>query len=173
MSRKKLFLLDGTALAYRAYFAFIKSQMRNSEGLPTGTIFGFANTIDRLLDSEDPSHIAVVWDTHEPTFRHALDSNYKAHRPTQPEELRETIPEMKKLIELYGINNFEQHGYEADDIIGTLAVQARNEHVDVYMVTPDKDFMQLICDNIKMYKPNNNGKGFDIIDIEGVKDYFG
>ncbi|MEX2404507.1 MAG: DNA polymerase I [Balneolales bacterium] len=173
MSRKKLFLLDGTALAYRAYFAFIKSQMRNSEGLPTGTIFGFANTIDRLLASEEPTHIAVIWDTHEPTFRHAMDANYKANRPSQPDELREAIPEMKRLIELYGINNFEQHGYEADDIIGTLAVQARNEHVDVFMVTPDKDFMQLICDNIKMYKPLNSSKGFEIVDIEGVKDYFG
>ncbi|MEX0927865.1 MAG: 5'-3' exonuclease H3TH domain-containing protein, partial [Balneolales bacterium] len=173
MTKKKLFLLDGTALAYRAYFAFIKSQMKNSEGLPTGPIFGFSNTIDRLMDAEKPSHIAVVWDTHEPTFRHAMDENYKANRPSQPDELREAIPQMKHLVELFGINNFEQHGYEADDIIGTLATQARNEQVEVFLVTPDKDFMQLICKNIKMYKPLNNAKGFEVVDIEGVEKYFG
>ncbi|MEX0684891.1 MAG: DNA polymerase I [Balneolales bacterium] len=173
MSKKKLFLLDGSALAYRAYFAFIKSQMKNSEGLPTGTIFGFANTIDRLMDSEKPTHIAVVWDTHKPTFRHALDANYKANRPSQPDELREAMPRIKELITYFGIKNFEQHGYEADDIIGTLAVQARNKDVDVFMVTPDKDFMQLICKNIKMYKPLNSAKGFEVVDIQGVEKYFG
>lgn len=169
----KLFLLDGTALAYRAYFAFINSHLKNSEGLATGTIFGFANTIERLLEQEKPTHIAVAWDTSAPTFRHSMDENYKANRPPQPDDLRAAMPVLKELLSYYNIPVYEKDGFEADDILGTIAHGARDQNVDVFLVTPDKDYMQLVCDNIKMYKPLNNGDGFDIIDRDGVISYFG
>ncbi len=173
MSKSLLFLLDGMALAYRSHFAFISSNLKNSEGIPTGPILGFANTLEKLLEEHEPSHIAVAWDTHEPTFRHEMDEDYKANRPPQPEELKIGIPLIKEMIEGYGIKNIEQDGYEADDIIGTIADKANAEDVDVYLVTPDKDFMQLVHDHITMYKPDNQNGGFNLIDREGVKDYFG
>ncbi|MGF1671151.1 MAG: DNA polymerase, partial [Balneolaceae bacterium] len=172
MSKKKLYLLDGMALAYRAHFAFINSRLKNSEGIATGPILGFANTLVKLLEEEKPTHIAVVWDTHEPTFRHDIDKDYKANRPPQPEELRSGIPLIKEMIDYFGIHNLEQDGYEADDIIGTIASNANAEDVNVYLVTPDKDFMQLVHDHITMVKPDNKNGGFIIIDREGVKEYF-
>lgn len=173
MAKKKLYLLDGMALAYRAHFAFINSRLKNSEGVATGPILGFANTLAKLLDEEKPTHIAVAWDTHAPTFRHDLDELYKANRPPQPEELKTGIPLIKEMIRKFGITNIEQDGYEADDIIGTIAFNAQAEHVEVFLVTPDKDFMQLVDDHITMVKPDNKNGGFIIIDREGVKDYFG
>jgi DNA polymerase-1 len=173
MSKSLLFLLDGMALAYRSHFAFISSNLKNSEGIPTGPILGFANTLEKLLEEHEPSHIAVAWDTDKPTFRHEMDEQYKANRPPQPEELKIGIPLIKEMIEGYGIKNIEQDGYEADDIIGTIADQANAEDVDVFLVTPDKDFMQLVHDHITMYKPDNQDGGFNLIDREGVKDYFG
>lgn len=173
MSRSTLFLLDGMALAYRSHFAFIRSNLKNSEGIPTGPILGFANTLEKLLDEHQPTHIAVAWDTHVPTFRHEMDEDYKANRPPQPEELRIGIPLIKEMIEGYGIPNIEQDRFEADDLIGTIASDANAEDVDVYMVTPDKDFMQLVHDHIMMYKPDNRNGGFDLIGREEVKDYFG
>lgn len=173
MSKSLLFLLDGMALAYRSHYAFISSNLKNSEGIPTGPILGFANTLEKLLEEHEPTHIAVVWDTDEPTFRHEMDDDYKANRPPQPEELKIGIPLIKEMIEEYGIQNLEQHGYEADDIIGTVADRANAEDVDVFLVTPDKDFMQLVHDHITMYKPDNQNGGFNLIDREGVKDYFG
>ncbi|HKJ34827.1 MAG TPA: DNA polymerase I [Balneolales bacterium] len=173
MSKDRLFLLDGMALAYRAHFAFINSNLRNSEGIPTGPVYGFAQTLVQLMEREKPTHIAVVWDTAAPTFRHKLDEQYKANRPPQPEDLTTGIPLIKDMVKRFGIQNLEHDGYEADDIIGTIAYEASGEDVDVFLVTPDKDFMQLVTDNVKMYKPLNHTKGFDIIDIEGVKKYFG
>ncbi|MDZ7719580.1 MAG: DNA polymerase I [Balneolaceae bacterium] len=173
MSKKKLFLLDGMALAYRAHFAFINSRLKNSEGIPTGPILGFANTVEKMLEEDKPTHIAVAWDTHEPTFRHEIDEEYKANRPPQPEELKVGIPLMKEMLKAWGIPNIEQDGFEADDIIGTIANGANADDVDVMLVTPDKDFMQLVHDHIKMMKPDNKNGGFNIIDREGVKDYFG
>ncbi|TNE70926.1 DNA polymerase I [bacterium] len=173
MAHKKLFLLDGMALAYRAHFAFISSNLRNSEGLATGPMFGFANTLVQILDTEQPTHIAVAWDTHAPTFRHDMDDQYKANRPPQPDELRQGIPYIKKMLEGFKIANLELDGFEADDIIGTLATVASTHDVDVFMVTPDKDFMQLVTERIKLYKPLNNAKGFDIVGIDGVVEYFG
>lgn len=169
----RLFLIDGHALAYRSYFAFINANLRNSKGLPTGSLLGFANAVVKLLETENPTHIAVAWDTHAPTFRHEMDENYKANRPPQPDELRQTIPLMKEMVQKFGFANLEKDGYEADDIIGTIAYKAGADGVDVFMVTPDKDFMQLITEKVKMHKPLNNGDGFQVIDIEGVKDYFG
>lgn len=173
MSKEKLFLLDGMALAYRAHFAFIKSNLMNSEGISTGPIFGFARTIEQLLAEEQPTHIAVAWDTHAPTFRHEMDDQYKANRPPQPDELKVGIPLIKEMMDYYHINNIEQDGFEADDIIGTIAKKAGADGVETYLVTPDKDFMQLVTQHVKMYKPLNSSKGFDIIDIDGVIDYFG
>lgn len=173
MNKPKLFLLDGHALAYRSYFAFINANLRNSEGIPTGPVLGFANTVVKLIETEKPTHIAVAWDSHGPTFRHEMDENYKAHRPPQPEDLQITIPLMKEFLENLNIQNLEKPGYEADDIIGTLAVNAGGEGADVFMVTPDKDFMQLVNDSIRMLKPLNNGDGFDLIDASGVEKYFG
>jgi DNA polymerase-1 len=173
MSKSLLFLVDGMALAYRSYYAFINSRLQNSEGIPTGPILGFANTLEKMLDEEQPTHIAVGWDTHEPTFRHKMDETYKANRPPQPEELQTDIPLIKEMLEYYNIKNIEQHGYEADDIIGTIAAGANADDVEVFLVTPDKDFMQLVHDHIKMYKPDNRNGGFNIIGREGVKEYFG
>jgi DNA polymerase I len=173
MPKKKLYLLDGMALAYRAHFAFINSRLKNSEGIPTGPILGFANTLVKLLEEDEPTHISVVWDTSEPTFRHEMDEEYKAHRPPQPEDLQVGIPLIKEMIEYFGIKNLEQHGYEADDIIGTLAFRAKEVDVDVYLVTPDKDFMQLVNHHVEMLKPDNKNGGFIKIDREGVKEYFG
>ncbi len=170
---EKLFLIDGTALAYRSYFAMINSNLRNSEGIPTGAIYGFANALVNLMEKEKPTHLAVVWDTHAPTFRHEMDENYKANRPPQPEDLRISIPLIKEMVELFGFQNLEKDGFEADDLIGTLASRARKERVTVLMVTPDKDFMQLVGDNIFMFKPLNRGDGFELIDRKGVNDYFG
>jgi DNA polymerase-1 len=173
MSKKKLFLLDGMAVAYRAHFAFINSRLKNSEGIPTGPVLGFANTLVKLLEEETPTHIAVAWDTHAPTFRHDKDDAYKANRPPQPEELTIGIPLIKEMVKKFGIRNLEQDGFEADDVIGTLAVQANAEDTNVVMVTPDKDFMQLVHDHIEMMKPDNNNGGFIRIDRAGVMDYFG
>ncbi|MEX0844021.1 MAG: DNA polymerase I, partial [Balneolaceae bacterium] len=173
MSKKLLYLLDGMALAYRAHFAFINSRLKNSEGIPTGPVLGFANTLEKMLAEKKPTHIAVAWDTHAPTFRHEKDKEYKAQRPPQPEELKIGIPLIKEMVDAWGIQNLEEDGYEADDIIGTIASRANADDVDVMMVTPDKDFMQLVHDHIRMMKPDNKDGGFNIIDREGVKDYFG
>lgn len=173
MSRSKLFLLDGMALAYRAHFAFIKSNLRNHEGIPTGPILGFANTLEKLLEAEQPTHIAVAWDLHGPTFRHKKDETYKANRPPQPDELRRSIPLIKDMVSYWGIKNLGLEGFEADDVIGTVAYAAAGADVDVFMVTPDKDYMQLVTDHVFMYKPLNKENGFQIVDREGVKDYFG
>ena len=115
----------------------------------------------------------MAWDTHAPTFRHEIDEEYKANRPPQPDELRVGIPLIKEMLSKFGIKNIEQDGYEADDIIGTIAYNAQAEHVDAFMITPDKDFMQLVDDHVTMVKPDNKNGGFIIIDREGVKDYFG
>lgn len=173
MSRARLFLLDGMALAYRAHFAFIKSNLRNSEGIPTGPILGFANTLDKLLEQQKPTHIAVAWDLKGPTFRHKKDETYKANRPPQPDELRRSIPLIKDMLSYWGMQNLGMEGFEADDVIGTVAYQAAGADVDVYMVTPDKDYMQLVTEHVYMYKPLNKENGFQIVDREGVKEYFG
>lgn len=169
----KLFLIDGHALAYRSHFAFINANLKNADGIPTGPLLGFANTLVKLLETEEPTHVAVAWDTSAPTFRHEMDENYKANRPPQPDELRQTIPLMKEMVEYLGFQNLEQDGYEADDIIGTIATEAGAAGTDVFMVTPDKDFMQLVTENVRMLKPLTKGDGFQVIDPGGVADYFG
>lgn len=171
--QKKLFLLDAYALIYRAYFAFIKNPRINSRGLNTSAILGFANTLIDVLHNEKPSHICVVFDTPEPTFRHKMFAEYKANREAMPEDLRMSIPYIKKLIDAFNIKQISKPGFEADDVIGTLAHTAANEGFDTYMMTPDKDYTQLVKPSVKMYKPSRSGNTPEILGVEEVKEKFG
>lgn len=168
MQEKKLFLLDALALIYRAYFAFSKSPRINSKGLNTSAMFGFTNTLLDVLNNEKPTHIAVAFDTSAPTARHIDFENYKAHREEMPEDLRISIPYVKKLIRAFNIPVIELDGYEADDIIGTLARRAEEEGFNVFMMTPDKDYGQLVTEKVKMYKPAVFGNPAEIVGVEGI-----
>ncbi|WP_164111423.1 MULTISPECIES: DNA polymerase I [Sphingobacterium] len=159
---KKLFLLDGMALIYRAYFALNKVPRLTSYGLNTGAIMGFTNTLLEVLKNQNPTHIAVVFDTAAPTNRHIEFEAYKAHRQEMPEDLSKSIPYIFKLVEGFNIPLITMDGYEADDIIGTLAKQAEKEGFTVFCMTPDKDFGQLVSDNIFIYKPARMGNGAEI-----------
>ncbi|MGM0549632.1 MAG: DNA polymerase I [Bacteroidota bacterium] len=161
---KKLFLLDAYALIYRSYYAFIKNPRYNSKGLNTSAIYGFLNTLMEVLTKEDPNYIAVVFDPSTPTFRHEKYEAYKANREAMPEDIRNAIPYIKQLIDGFNIKQLHVDGYEADDVIGTLAKKAAKEDFETYMMTPDKDYMQLIDDNIFMYKPKRSGNSAEVID---------
>ncbi|MDE5825998.1 MAG: DNA polymerase I, partial [Duncaniella sp.] len=136
---KRLFLLDAYALIYRAYYALIRSPRFTGAGFNTSAIFGFCNTLDDLLRKENPSHIAVCFDPPGPTFRHEEYTEYKAQRDKQPEDITASIPYIKRILEAYRIPVIEVPGFEAADVIGTLAVRAQAEGFDTYMMTPDKD----------------------------------
>ena len=168
-----LYLLDGMALAYRAYFAFINRPLINSKGENTGAIYGFVTTLMRILDVEKPDHIAVVFDTKEPTFRHEKFPAYKATRQKMPEDLAAQLDKLKDVVRAFQTPLLEQPGFEADDIIGTLARRAEQEGVLTFMVTADKDYMQLISPLIKMYRPGTSGTDREIVEEEGVKGKFG
>ncbi len=170
---KRIFILDGMAIAYRAYFAFMGRPLVNSKGMNTSAIFGFLNTLDMLLAKEQPDQIAVAFDTKEPTFRHKEFDAYKATRDAMPEDMIPQLPYLKKLVQAYNIPSLELPGWEADDIIGTLAKRAAREGMDVYMVTPDKDYMQLVEEHIKLYKPGKRGDEFEIVGLDGVREKFG
>ncbi|MEA3446278.1 MAG: DNA polymerase I, partial [Bacteroidota bacterium] len=170
---KKLFLLDAYALIYRSYFAFIRMPRINSKGLNTSAIFGFTNTLEQVLQDEKPSHIAVVFDPPGPTFRHKMFKEYKANREATPEDIKISIPYIKKIIEGFNIESIEVVGFEADDVIGTMAKKAGEEGFDVFMMTPDKDFAQLVSENVQMYKPARSGNKADILGVEEVKKKFG
>ncbi len=172
MEQKKLFLLDAYALIFRAYYAFIRTQMINSKGLNTSAIYGFTATLEEILRTESPSHIAVVFDPPGPTFRHKKFPEYKANREATPEEIKQSVPWIKKIIEAFNIPVIEVQGYEADDVIGTLAWKARDMGFDVYMMTPDKDYAQLVKDKVFMYKPRRSGKESEVIGTQEVKDTF-
>lgn len=167
-SPKKLFLLDGMALIYRAYFAFSKSPRINSKGLNTSAMFGFTNTLLEILNKEKPTHIAVAFDTVAPTARHTEFEAYKAHRDAIPEDLAISIPWVFEIIEGFNIPVLTMDGYEADDIIGTLAKEAERQGFTTYMMTPDKDFGQLVSEHIFMYKPSSFGSGAEILGIPEV-----
>jgi DNA polymerase-1 len=154
---KRLFLLDAYALIYRAYFSFIRAPRVNSKGFNTSAAFGFTTTLLDLIKRERPTHIAVVFDTAAPTERHETLLDYKANREEMPEEIRSNIPYIRRIIEALRIPILESDGYEADDVIGTLAKKAEAEGYTTYMVTPDKDFGQLVSDRIIMYKPGRGG----------------
>lgn len=173
MSEKKLFLLDALALIYRAHFAFIRNPRINSKGINTSAVFGFTNSLLEILNKHRPSHLAVAFDTSAPTFRHIEYPEYKAQREAMPEDLRVAIPLVKKLLESLNIPILEQDGFEADDIIGTIAHKAEGHGFDVYMVTPDKDYCQLITDKVFMYKPARSGNGAEVLTAEKVFESYG
>lgn len=163
MDDKKLFLLDAYALIYRAYYALIRAPRVTSKGLNTSAIFGFCNTLEEILRKENPSHIAVCFDPpHGVTFRHEAYPEYKAQRDAQPEDITLSVPYIKRIIEAYNIPVVEVPRYEADDVIGTLARKAEKEGFTTYMMTPDKDYGQLVTDSIFMYRPALKGQGFEI-----------
>ncbi len=163
MSEKKLFLLDAYALIYRAHFAFTKNPRINSKGINTSVPFGFTNTLLEVLQKQKPTHIAVAFDTSAKTFRDEIFTEYKATRQETPEDIRTGVPKVKEIIRGFNIPILEMDGYEADDIIGTIAKKAEREGFTVYMMTPDKDFGQLVTNNILLYKPAYMGNSVDIL----------
>jgi len=174
MSKKdRLYLIDAMALAYRAYFALIRQPLINSKGQNTSAVYGFVTFLNRILTQEFPDHIAVVFDTAKPTFRHKEYKEYKATRQKMPEDMITQIPIIKDIVRAYNIPVIEMDGFEADDIIGTLAKQAEREDAVTFLVSPDKDFMQLITDKIKIYKPGKQSSDVEIVENEGVFEKFG
>jgi len=169
---KKLFLLDAYALIYRAYYAFIHNPVITSKGLNTSAIYGFVNTLNDVIKNQAPSHIAVVFDPPSPTFRHKMYKEYKANREATPEDIKKSIPYIKKIITAYNIPILEVEGYEADDTIGTIAKKAERQGFRVYMMTPDKDFAQIVSENIFMYKPARGGEKPVIWDVEKIREKF-
>ena len=168
MAKGKIFLLDGMALIYRAFFAFIQNPRITSTGLNASAMMGFTNTLLEILRKQKPTHIAVVFDTAAPTQRHIQFEAYKAQREAMPEDLRKSIPYIFRIIEGFNIPVITMDGYEADDIIGTLAWKASDLDYDVFMMTPDKDFGQLVRENVKIYKPARMGNGDEILGVEEI-----
>jgi DNA polymerase-1 len=173
MSDKKLFLLDAMALVYRAYYALIRSPRVTSLGKNTNAQFGFTNYLNDLIQKEKPTHMAVVWDTHAPTERHTDFTDYKANRQEAPEDLLAAIPDIKRIIKGFNIPCLELDGYEADDIIGTLALEAADKGYNVYMVTPDKDYGQIVREHVFIFKPGYKGGTFEIIGEKEVCEKWG
>ena len=165
---KKLFLLDGMALIYRAHFGMIRSPRFTSGEIPTSAVFGIANTVFDLIKKQKPTHIAIAFDTSDPTFRHEVFDEYKAQRDSLPEDIAIQIPLVDRLMEALNIPIIRTPGYEADDIIGTLAIEAAEKDFEVFMVTPDKDYHQLVTDRIKVYKPGHKGGTFEVLDVDAV-----
>ena len=168
----KLFLLDAYALIYRAYYAFIKNPRINSKGFNTSAILGFVTTLEEVLKKENPTHIGVAFDPPGPTFRHEAFEQYKAQREETPEAIRLSVPIIKDIIKAYRIPILEVAGYEADDVIGTLATEAGNQGITTYMMTPDKDYGQLVTDHVFMYRPKYGDKEFEVMGVEQVKAKF-
>jgi len=168
MSEKKLFLLDAFALIYRAHFAMSQNPRLTTNGINTGAIMGFTNSLLEIITKEKPTHIGVAFDTHAPTFRHVEFKEYKATREEQPEEIKVAIPYCKKIVDGFNIPILEKDGYEADDLIGTIAKKAGAQGIKVYMMTPDKDFAQLVDENIFLYKPARMGNGVEVMGIPEV-----
>lgn len=168
----KLFLIDAYALIYRSYYAFIKNPRVNSKGMNTSAIFGFVNSLEDVLKRENPTHIAVGFDPAGPTFRHEAFEAYKAQREETPEDIRIAVPYIRNIIEAYGIPILEVPRYEADDVIGTVAKMAEKEGFDVYMMTPDKDYGQLVSDHIFQYRPKFGGD-YEILGVQEVLNKYG
>ncbi len=168
----KLFLLDAYALIYRAYYAFIKNPRTNSKGFNTSAVLGFVNTLEEVLKKENPTHIGIAFDPPGPTFRHDAYEHYKAQREETPEDIRFSVPIIKKIIRAYRIPILEVPGYEADDVIGTLATEAGLQGITTFMMTPDKDYGQLVTDRVFMYRPKYGDKEFEVLGVEQVKAKF-
>ncbi|HOO83703.1 MAG TPA: DNA polymerase I [Prolixibacteraceae bacterium] len=169
---KKLFVIDAYALIYRSYFAFIRNPRFNSKGLNTSAILGFVNSLEQVLNTEKPSHLAVAFDVHAETFRHKMFDQYKANRDEMPEDIRLAVPIIRNIVKAYNIPIVEKAGFEADDVIGTIALKAENEGFTTYMMTPDKDYAQLVDSNTFMYKPPKNGNNPEIWGIDEVNENF-
>ena len=169
MSQKKLYLLDGMALVYRAFFAFSQNPRISSKGLNTSAMFGFVNTLLDVLRNQKPTHLACVFDTAEPTERHLVYEQYKAHREEMPEDLSKSLPYIFKILEAFNIPVITFPGYEADDIIGTIALRDGSEDCKVYMMTPDKDFGQLVNEHVFIFKPARMGNAYEIMGVPEVK----
>ena len=169
---EKLFLLDAYALIYRAYYAFIKNPRINSKGFNTSAILGFVNTLEEVLRKENPTHIGIAFDPSGPTFRHEAYEAYKAQREETPEAIRQSVPIIKDIIRAYHIPILEIAGYEADDVIGTLATEAGKRGINTYMMTPDKDYGQLVGEHVFMYRPKYGDKDFEVMGVEEVKAKF-
>ena len=167
----KLFLIDAYALIYRSYYAFIKNPRVNSKGVNTSAIMGFCNTLNEVLTKENPTHIGVAFDSHGPTFRHEAYAPYKAQRQETPEDIKISIPIIKKILQAYRIPVLEMQGFEADDIIGTIAKKAEKEGIATFMLTPDKDYAQLVSKNVFMYRPQHGG-GYEILGEKEVNEKY-
>ena len=168
----KMFLLDAYALIYRAYYAFIKNPRINSKGLNTSAIMGFVNTLNEVMTKENPTHLGVAFDPSGPTFRHIEFPEYKAQREACPEDIKTAVPIIKKILEAYRIPVLEVEGFEADDVIGTLATKAGMSGIETYMLTPDKDYGQLVGNNVFMYRPRHNG-GYEVMGTQDVIEKYG
>ncbi len=169
----KIFLLDAYALIYRAYYAFIKNPRINSKGLNTSAILGFVNTLEDVINKEQPTHLAVAFDPSGPTFRHEAYPAYKAQREETPEAIRAAVPYIKRIMEAYHIPLLEVKGYEADDVIGTATVMLDDGETDIYMMTPDKDYAQLVKPHVTMYRPGTGGKDAEKLGPAEVKAKYG
>lgn len=170
---ERLYLLDGMALAYRAYFSFIGRPLVNSRGEQTGAVFGFVNTLMKILNDDRPDRIAVVYDTKEPTFRHRMYGEYKATREKMPEELAGQLDRLKEAVRGFNVRGVEFAGFEADDVMGTLARTAERAGIETFLVTGDKDFMQLVSPLIRIYRPGKRGDEWEILDTPAVGEKFG
>ena len=164
---EKLFLLDAYALIYRAYYAFIKNPRVNSKGMNTSAILGFCNTLHEVIQKEQPTLLGVAFDPHGPTFRTEAYSQYKAQREETPEDIRKSVPIIKEILSAMNIPVLEVEGFEADDIIGTLAKQAASQNIETFMLTPDKDYGQIVNDNIYMFRPRHGG-GYETLDSNSI-----
>ncbi len=170
---EKLFLLDAYALIYRAYYAFIKNPRINSKGMNTSAIMGFVNTLEEVLQKEQPTHLGVAFDPSGPTFRHEAYPEYKAQREETPEAIRVAVPYIKKILTAYHIPILEISGFEADDVIGTLSMQADKAGIDTFMMTPDKDYAQLVTPHVRMYRPSLGMKEAEILGPQEVMAKYG
>ena len=171
-NQKRLFLLDAFALIFRGYYAFIKNPRINSKGMDTSAIMGFTNSLLDVIKREKPDHLAVCFDKGGSVSRTELFTDYKANRDETPEAIRIAVPYIQQILKAMYIPVIEKAGFEADDIIGTLAKQAEKEDFQVFMVTPDKDFAQLVSENIFMYRPARMGNGIEIWGIPEVQEKF-
>jgi DNA polymerase-1 len=174
MSKKhRLFLIDGSALAYRSYFAFIRNPLINSKGENTSAVFGFTNSILKILREETPDYVAVVFDTKAPTFRHEIFKDYKSTRAKMPLEMSEQLPRIREVAESMNLPILEVEGFEADDLMGTLAEKAKEKGLEVILVTGDKDFLQLVDEDVKVLNPKRGGEEAELLDKKGVEEKFG
>jgi DNA polymerase-1 len=171
--KKRLFLIDGSALAYRAYFAFIRNPLINSKGENTSAVFGFTNSLLKIMRDEEPDYLAVVFDTKAPTFRHEIFKEYKSTRAKMPAEMSEQLPRIREVVESMHLPILEVEGFEADDLMGTLAKKAKKEGLEVILVTGDKDFLQLVDEDVKVLNPKRGGEEPELLDQAGVEKKLG